>query len=67
MTNEQRDRIATAVTELNAAMADVKRTDGEATRVYPNTHFSDPEGYSRVSIEVTTGRETIGPHRDDLD
>lgn len=59
MTNEQRQRLTAAVTELNAAMADVKATDGDATRIYPNTHFSDPDGYSRVSIEVSHGRETI--------
>ena len=63
MTDEQAAELEAAVDRVNAAIAAIKETDGDATRVRPGTRYSDDSGLGEVYVEVTTGLRRFPSHR----
>jgi hypothetical protein len=61
MTRDQRLCLANAINTVNAVMAEIKAHDGDATRVRPFVKYHDVDGTSVILVEITTGREVLGP------
>ena len=59
MNEEQRGALQAAVNQLNAVMADIRKTGGDKVVIRPWANFNTDEGVANITVEVTTGREVF--------
>ncbi len=57
MTDDERRALNSAVKHLNAVLSGLATTYGGRLQIRPHGSFDAMEGYSRVTVEVTTGVE----------
>jgi hypothetical protein len=56
---KQRAALQAAVDQLNAVMADIRKSGGDKVIIRPWANFNTDEGVANIQVEITTGREVF--------